>query len=95
MQLTAMPPNYDIAEKPVRAIQRRKAGETWWKNVINDLIESEKDDLRELRDLRDRTRDMDTMRLICTLLARKTERVIELTQLLHYKDTDRQNGSNE
>lgn len=55
--------------------------------MINDLIESERQDMRELRELRDKTRDLDTMRLICTLLERKTDRVIELHELLRYKDT--------
>lgn len=83
-----MASNYDIAEKPTVAIQRREAGKTWWRSVITDLIESEKDDLRELREMRDRTRDLDMMRLLCTLLERKTERVIELNELLRYRDKD-------
>lgn len=55
-----------------------------------DLIESERQDMRELRELRDKTRDLDTMRLICTLLERKTDRVIELHELLRYRDRDKE-----
>lgn len=51
--------------------------------------------MRELRELRDRTRDLDTMRLICTLLERKTERVIELNQLLWYRDSGSNGGGAE
>lgn len=79
--------NTFIAENP-SVLNRRGVGKVVWRSVINDLIESERQDLRELREMRDRTRDLDMMRLLCTLLERKTERVIELNELLRYRDKD-------
>lgn len=86
-----MAAQYNIAEKPVSprtALKRRQAGGSWWRNMIDELIASEKADLREMRELRDRTRDLDTMRLLTVLYERKVERLFELGQLYEYKDTD-------
>lgn len=92
LQLTAMAlSNHNIAEKPVSprsALKRRLAGGSWWQNVIDELIASEKADLRELREIRDRTRDLDMMRLLTVLYDRKIERVMELGKLYEYRDND-------
>lgn len=80
----------NITEKPVsqRTLKKRLAGGSWWRNMIDDLIASEKADLRELREMRDRTRDLDMMRLLTVLYDRKIERVLELRRLYDYRELE-------
>lgn len=74
---------------PYEAISRREVGKVAWKNVINELLDSEKEDLEDLRTLRRKVSDAELLRIIGGLLERKTERVIELTLLLRYKEKEK------
>lgn len=88
--------NNNIEDKPVSAtsaLSRRKVGEVAWRSVINDLIDSEKEDLEDLRILRRKLNDVDSLRIVAALFDRKAERVIELTLLLRYRDTAKENGA--
>jgi hypothetical protein len=75
-----------MATKPLDAISRREVGKVAWRNVINELLDSEKEDLCDLKALRRKLTDADSLKLVAALLERKTERVIELTLLLRYKE---------
>ena len=57
-----------------------------WRNVINELLDSEKEDLCDLKMLRRKLTDAESLKLVAALLERKSERVIELTLLLRYKE---------
>lgn len=79
------------AEKPVKqrtTLKRRLAGGSKWRDMLDEIIASEKADLREMRELRDRTRDYDILRLLTVLYERKMERVTELMTLYEYRDTN-------
>jgi hypothetical protein len=77
----------NIEDTSTNAISRRQVGKVWWKSVLNELIDSEKEDLEDLRILRRKLSDAESLRIVAGLLERKTERVIELTLLLRYKDS--------
>lgn len=79
-----------VKSKPASAIQRRKVGEVWWKSVLNQLIDSEKEDLEDLRILRRKLSDTESLRIVAALFDRKAERVIELTLLLRYRDKEKE-----
>lgn len=76
--------------KYMDAIGRREVGKVAWRGVINDLIDSEREDLDALKILRSRLSDTDSLRLVGGLLERKAERVIELTLLLRYRDREKE-----
>ena len=80
----------DGVAEPVSLLQRRGAGKAGWKRVIENLIQSEKEDLQDLRTLRRLlTNNPEGLRILAEMAERKTIRVIELNDLLHYKDDDR------
>lgn len=56
--------------------------------MIDQLIASEKADLEDLRTLRRRINDPELLKIITEIYERKTIRVIELTQLYHYRDSN-------
>ena len=68
------------------ALSRRQVGKVAWKSVINELLDSEKEDLCDLKALRRKLTDADSLKLVAALLERKAERVLELTLLLRYKE---------
>lgn len=78
----------NIAAKPSDAISRREVGKVAWRNMLDQLIDSEKEDLEDLKALRRRLSDAECLRLVSGLLERKVERIIELNGLLHYRDKD-------
>ena len=80
--------NTNTAAKPSDAISRREVGKVAWRNVLNEMIDSEKEDLEDLKALRRRLTDPESLRLVGGLLERKVERIIELNGLLHYRDKD-------
>lgn len=82
--------NQEVIIKPTDAISRREVGKVAWKSVLNELIDSEKDDLADLKALRRRSTDPESIRLISGLLERKIERVIELNLLLRYRDKEKE-----
>ena len=53
---------------------------------LEQMFRSEKDDLEDLKALRRRLTDPESLRLVSGLLERKVERIIELNSLLHYRD---------
>lgn len=70
-----------------KAIARRGVGKAAWRNVIENLIYSEKEDLKDLAVLQDKlANDKEALRLLNDLQARKTIRIIELHDLLRYQD---------
>ncbi len=84
-----MASNHYTENKPTNAnnaVSRREVGKVWWRTVLNELIDSEKEDLDDLKALRRRLTDNESLRLVSSLLERKTERVIELNLLLRYRD---------
>jgi hypothetical protein len=78
--------NTNGATKPSESYSRREVGKVAWRNVINELLDSEKEDLCDLKMLRRKLTDAESLKLVAALLERKTERVIELTLLLRYKE---------
>ena len=71
-------------------VSRREVGKVAWRNVINDLVDSEREDLEDLRVLRRRLTNAEDLRLVAQLFDRKAERVIELTILLRYRDREKE-----
>lgn len=53
---------------------------------IEELLQSEKEDLADLRTLKAKLTDPEHLRIVSDLLARKTERVITLSELYQYRD---------
>lgn len=78
-----MKPNNEAINE---AISRREVGKVAWRSVINDLLDSEKEDLEDLRILRRKVSGEELQRIIGGLLERKIERVLELELLLRYKE---------
>jgi hypothetical protein len=80
-----------LYEVPVSAaLGRRIVGKVAWKSMLQELIDSEREDLADLKALLRRVTDKDSMRLISSLYERKTERVIELNLLLRYRDREKE-----
>lgn len=79
-----------VTEIPITTVlARRGVGKAAWKRVIDNLIASEKEDLQDLATLRRLlANNPQAQELISQMHQRKTIRVIELTQLLHYKDKE-------
>lgn len=84
-----------FTDSPVRetsinsAIRRRGVGKAIWKQMIEELIASEKADLKDLAVLRRLlSSSNEGLRVIADLHARKTVRVDELNELLRYSDRD-------
>lgn len=69
-------------------LRRRGVGKAAWRRVIDNLIASEKEDMRDLSTLRRKIKDPELLEIIAAMQERKTLRVIELTELLHYSDKD-------
>lgn len=68
-------------------LARRGVGRAAWKRVIDNLIASEKEDLKDLAILRRLlANNKEGQELIAQMQERKTVRVIELTQLYHYRE---------
>lgn len=83
--------NQHVAAKSTDAISRREVGKVAWKSVLNELIDSEKEDIEDLKALRRRLMtDPESLRLVGSLLERKVERVIELNLLLRYRDKEKE-----
>lgn len=61
--------------------------------MLNELLDSEKDDLEDLKALRRRLTDTVSLNLVSGLLERKVERVIELNLLLRYRDKEKEETS--
>lgn len=81
--------NTALRMEPVTtAISRRGVGKAAWKRVIEELIASEQEDMKDLRTLRRKVMDVESLRLISDLMERKAERVIQLNELLRYSDPD-------
>lgn len=80
----------DTIEAPAsinKAIARRGVGKAAWRQVIENLIYSEKEDLKDLAILQSKlANDKDALRLLNDMQARKTIRIIELNELLRYSD---------
>lgn len=71
------------------AISRRGVGKARWRSVIDELIASEREDLKDLQALRNRlSNDSQALKLIAAIQERKTERVCQLNELLRYSDKD-------
>lgn len=85
-----MTTHYNNADTSTSAISRREVGKVWWKSVINELLDSEKEDLEALRILRRKVTDAESLGIIAGLLERKAERVIELNLLLRYRDSEKE-----
>jgi hypothetical protein len=69
------------------AIKRRPVGKGAWKMAIQELIESERASLRELRAIGNRhPNDIDTQRHINSALFEAADRIAVLSELLHYRD---------
>lgn len=75
----------DVAH--LKTIRRRPAGAAAWRNAVRDLIASEKEDLKDMQKLGELlANDVKGLRILAQMQARKSERIVELTQLLEYKD---------
>lgn len=70
-----------------KLLSRRGVGKAAWNRVIENLIFSEKEDLKDLARLRAKfSLDAEAQRIIAEMQERKTIRIIELNDLLHYDD---------
>lgn len=71
------------------AISRRGVGKAIWKRMIDDLIDSERADLEDLRILRRKLfSDPQALQLIAVMQERKSDRIIYLNELLRYSDRE-------
>jgi hypothetical protein len=71
------------------AISRRGVGKAVWKRVIENLIISEKEDIKDMAILRRLLgNNVEGLKLLAEMQERKTIRVIELNDLLHYSDKE-------
>lgn len=77
------------APLPTRTLKQRGAGKASWKRVIDNLIASEREDMKDLATLRRRVNDPELLKLIAEMMERKTIRVMELNDLYHYGDRSR------
>lgn len=68
-------------------LRRRGVGKAIWRRVIDNLIASEKEDMIDLAVLRRKITDPELLRIIAAMQERKTIRVIELNELLRYKES--------
>jgi hypothetical protein len=69
------------------AIRRRGVGKAAWRRVIENLIFSEKEDMKDLAALRRLLgNNAEAQRIIAEMQERKTIRVIELNDLLRYQE---------
>lgn len=81
--------NIAVRNEPItNAISRRGVGKAAWKRVIEELIASEQEDMKDLKALRRKVMDKESMSIIADLLERKVERVTQLNELLRYSDKD-------
>lgn len=72
---------------PISTIQRRGVGRTEWKRVIDEIIASEREDMRDMAILRRLLHgNAEGQQLIAQMQERKTRRVDELNSLYHYKE---------
>jgi hypothetical protein len=67
-------------------LQRRGVGKVHWRNMINELIASEQEDMLDLNVLRRKVKDPELQSIISQLYERKSIRIIELNNLLRYRD---------
>lgn len=74
------------ASLPTRTLKQRGAGKASWKRVIDNLIASEREDMKDLATLRRKVNDPDLLRIIAEMMERKAIRVMELNDLYHYGD---------
>lgn len=73
---------------PYSALKRRQAGKREWKVSIEEVLKSEREGMKVLRELSDKySTDAATQKLIGEGFEQAAGRVIALTELLHYKDT--------
>jgi hypothetical protein len=71
---------------PIGTLKQRGAGKAAWRRVIDNIIASEKEDMKDLATLRRKVNDPELLKIIAEMLERKAIRVMELTDLYHYKD---------
>lgn len=72
---------------PISTIQRRGVGRSEWKRVIDEIIASEREDMRDLATLRRLLHaSTEGQQLIAQMLDRKAIRMDELNTLYHYKE---------
>lgn len=68
-------------------VKRRPVGKGAWKLTINELLESERSDLAKLRRLRSKFgSDAEALGILIELYEGKTERLISLQELMHYRE---------
>lgn len=78
----------ETTAKNTDLLQRRGVGKVLWRNVIDNLIYSEKEDLHDLAILRRlMAGNQEGQKLIAQMQERKTIRIVELNDLRHYRDT--------
>lgn len=71
------------------AIKRRPVGKGAWKMTLQEIIESERTSLQDLRAIGNRhPHDAETQRYIANAMYEAADRVMKLTQLLQYKEPD-------
>jgi hypothetical protein len=81
--------NTGIAISTLKTIRRRPVGRAAWRKTVEDLITSEKEDLKDMQKLRELlANDVKGLRLLAQMQERKTERIVELTQLLQYRSPE-------
>lgn len=75
-------------------LKRRIAGGRDWKMTIQGVLESERSDLKKLRLLRTRlSSDRDGFEILMDLYEEKCGRLIELNELLHYRDAEKEESN--
>lgn len=75
---------------PISTLKQRGAGKAAWRRVIDNIIASEKEDMRDMAVLQREINDPKLLKIISDMLARKAIRVMELADLYHYKDGSRE-----
>lgn len=74
----------------INTLKRRGVGKAGWKRVIDNLIFSEKEDMKDMATLRRLLgNNPEGLKLIAEMMERKAIRVMELNDLLRYSDKDK------
>jgi hypothetical protein len=75
--------------------KRRDVGGRAWHYMIDQIIDSERQEIKKLRFLRQNTNDCESLQVIADLQEGKMIRVIELEQLYDYREPIEKKARNE
>lgn len=82
-------PNDLIGNTPINVLNRRYAGERWWRVEIEELLASQREIAKKLKTLRTRhAKDVETITLVAEIQEEIIEQMAKLGDLYHYRDPE-------